>query len=119
MKPEKVLYPTPNPPYGQKMGIYKAKRLTGFSIRGFTLVEILVSILIFGIIVTTVFGSYRSVISSSQTINRGMNSYSMAERCRHGAALLPYLVTRGPARLGAVPRKCGREAGALLRTDVP
>lgn len=81
LKPGKVLCPTPNPPYGQKMGIYKAKRLTGFSSQGFTLVEILVSILIFGIIVTTVFGSYRTVISGSQTINKGMNYYSMAERC--------------------------------------
>lgn len=61
--------------------MYKVKRFTGPSRRGFTLVEILISILIFGIIVTTVFGSYRSVLSGSQTINKGMKYYAMAERC--------------------------------------
>ena len=36
---------------------------------GFTLLEILIAIFIFSIIVTTIFGSYRAVFSTTEAIN--------------------------------------------------
>jgi general secretion pathway protein J len=44
---------------------------------GFTLFEILISIFIFSVIVTTIFGSYRAVFSSTEAINTGMAAFEM------------------------------------------
>lgn len=44
---------------------------------GFTLFEILISIFIFSVIVTTIFGSYRAVFSTTEAINSGMASFEM------------------------------------------
>ncbi|AOY57970.1 MULTISPECIES: PulJ/GspJ family protein [Desulfococcus] len=44
---------------------------------GFTLFEILIAIFIFSIIVTTVFGSYRVVFSTTDRIHSDMTSYEM------------------------------------------
>ncbi len=44
---------------------------------GFTLFEILIAIFIFSVIVTTIFGSYRAVFSTTEALNAGMASYEM------------------------------------------
>ena len=44
---------------------------------GFTLFEILIAIFIFSIIVTTIFGSYRAVFSTTEAINADMASFEM------------------------------------------
>ncbi len=46
---------------------------------GFTLIEILVAIFIFSIIMTTIFGSYRSVFSNVDRIDEVNRSYEMAK----------------------------------------
>jgi len=48
---------------------------------GFTLLEILIAVFIFAIIVTTIFGSYRSVFSDTDAINKDMTAYAMARNC--------------------------------------
>ena len=50
---------------------------------GFTLFEILIAIFIFAIIVTTVFGSYNFVLSSSETVDKAISSYQMGQNCLH------------------------------------
>jgi general secretion pathway protein J len=44
---------------------------------GFTLFEILISIFIFSVIVTTIFGSYRAVFSTTEAMNAGMAAFEM------------------------------------------
>lgn len=48
---------------------------------GFTLIEILISIFIFAIVITTVFGSYSFVLSSSETVDKAISSYEMGRNC--------------------------------------
>ncbi len=48
---------------------------------GFTLFEIMISIFIFGIIITVIFGSYTFVFSSSDEIHRSMIDYEMGKTC--------------------------------------
>ena len=48
---------------------------------GFTLLEILISIFIFAIVVTTVFGSYNFVLSNSETIDKAISSCEMGQNC--------------------------------------
>jgi len=48
---------------------------------GFTLLEIMISIFIFSIIVTTIFASYRSVFFSTDKINAGLDIYGMTGSC--------------------------------------
>ena len=48
---------------------------------GFTLLEILISIFIFAIIITTVFGSYNFVLSNSKTIDKIISSCEMGQNC--------------------------------------
>jgi general secretion pathway protein J len=48
---------------------------------GFTLLEILISIFIFAIVITTVFGSYNFVLSSSETVDKAISSYEMGLNC--------------------------------------
>jgi general secretion pathway protein J len=54
---------------------------------GFTLVEVLVAILIFGIIVTTVFASHRTVFVSAPIVENNMELYEMASTCLGRIAL--------------------------------
>jgi len=49
--------------------------------RGFTLFEIMIAIFIFGIIATTIFGSYSAVFSSAETIHESIGSYDMGKNC--------------------------------------
>lgn len=58
--------------------IYRSKKASG---NGFTLLETLIAILIFGVIVTTAYGSYRSIATQTQTIRAGITPYEMASRC--------------------------------------
>ncbi len=48
---------------------------------GFTLFEIMIAIFIFGIIVTTIFGSFTKVFSTTEAIKKGMGSYEMVKNC--------------------------------------
>ncbi len=48
---------------------------------GFTLLEILISIFIFAIVVTTVFGSYNFILSNSKTVDKAISSYQMGQNC--------------------------------------
>lgn len=48
---------------------------------GFTLIEILIAIFIFAIVVTTIFGSYRSVFGDVETLGKGTALYEMARNC--------------------------------------
>ncbi len=48
---------------------------------GFTLLEILISIFIFAIVVTTVFGSYNFVLFNSKTIDKIISSCEMGQNC--------------------------------------
>lgn len=46
---------------------------------GFTLVEILVAIAIFGIVVSTLYASFHTVIASINPMNQGLDDYEMAQ----------------------------------------
>jgi len=52
-----------------------------FRNRGFTLLEILIALFIFGVIVTTIFGSFKFVFGSVDAVEKGMNDYDMAKDC--------------------------------------
>jgi general secretion pathway protein J len=69
-----------------------------YSIRGFTLLEILLAIFIFSIVVTTIFGSFNAVFSSADAIHQGTNLYEMGKNCmaRMVADLQEIYVTRSP-----------------------
>ena len=54
---------------------------------GFTLLEIMISIFIFSIIVTTIFASYRSVFFSTDKINAGLDLYGMSGSCLNRISL--------------------------------
>jgi len=54
---------------------------------GFTLLEIMISIFIFSIIITTVFASYRSVFFSAEKINAGLDLYGMTGSCLNRISL--------------------------------
>jgi general secretion pathway protein J len=54
---------------------------------GFTLLEIMISILIFSIIITTVFASYRSVFFSSGKIDASLDLYGMTGSCLNRISL--------------------------------
>ncbi len=54
---------------------------------GFTLLEIMIAILIFSIIITTVFASYRSVFFSAGKINASLDLYGMAGSCLNRISL--------------------------------
>ncbi len=48
---------------------------------GFTLVEILIAITIFAVVVTTIFSSFRAVLSKNEAIRHGEDAYEMARSC--------------------------------------
>lgn len=52
-----------------------------FSDCGFTLIEIMIAIVIFAIIITTIFASYNSLLSGNETSDQGTASYEMAKNC--------------------------------------
>jgi general secretion pathway protein J len=54
---------------------------------GFTLLEIMVSILIFSIVITTVFASFRSVYFSADRIDAGLDTYGMVGSCLNRISL--------------------------------
>jgi general secretion pathway protein J len=54
---------------------------------GFTLIEIMISILIFSIIITTIFASFRSVFFSAGKIDVGLDTYGMAGSCLNRISL--------------------------------
>ena len=64
--------------FTKSVGITNIKIQNSF---GFTLLEILISIFIFAIVVTTVFGSYNFVLSSSETVDKAISSYEMGRNC--------------------------------------
>lgn len=64
-------------------------QVTRFKIQdtGFTLLEILIAIFIFSVIVTTIFASFNSVFSNSETIDQGITTYEMAKNCLNRMAI--------------------------------
>ncbi len=66
--------------------------------RGFTLLEILLAILIFSIVVTTIFGSFNAVFSSAGALHKGTGLYEMGKNClaRMTADLRALHVIRSP-----------------------
>ncbi|MFC1876920.1 type II secretion system protein GspJ [Thermodesulfobacteriota bacterium] len=54
---------------------------------GFTLLEIMISILLFSIIITTVFASYRSVFFSTGKIDASLDLYGMTGSCLNRISL--------------------------------
>ncbi len=54
---------------------------------GFTLLEIMISFLIFSIIITTVLVSYRAVFFNSDKIDAGLDLYTMAASCLNRLAI--------------------------------
>lgn len=48
---------------------------------GFTLFEILIALFIFSVVVTTIFGSYRLIISSAEAVEKGISVYEMGNTC--------------------------------------
>lgn len=64
-----------------------APRLKHSRENGFTLLEIMISILIFSIIITTVFASYRSVFFSTGKIDANMDLYGMTGSCLNRLSL--------------------------------
>jgi general secretion pathway protein J len=48
---------------------------------GFTLLEIMIAIVIFAIIVTTIFASFNSLLSGNETADQGTAPYEMAKNC--------------------------------------
>ncbi len=52
-----------------------------FDGRGFTLIEILVAIFIFSILFTVLFGSFRSLSTSTDTLANGTVQYEMGQHC--------------------------------------
>jgi prepilin-type N-terminal cleavage/methylation domain-containing protein len=60
------------------MRIYRQEHI---DTHGFTLLEIMVSIFIFSIIITTILVSYQSVFFKADKIDAGMDLYTMASSC--------------------------------------
>ena len=54
---------------------------TRWADRGFTLLEVMIAIFIFAIIATTIFSSYTSLLSGSETSDQGTAPYEMAKNC--------------------------------------
>jgi general secretion pathway protein J len=52
-----------------------------FADSGFTLLEIMVAIIIFAIIITTIFASYNTLLSGTETADQGTAPYEMAKNC--------------------------------------
>ncbi|MBF0224450.1 MAG: prepilin-type N-terminal cleavage/methylation domain-containing protein [Desulfobacterales bacterium] len=50
-------------------------------INGFTLIEIMIAMFIFGIIITTIFSSYNAIMTRSQALDEGMEVFEMAKNC--------------------------------------
>jgi len=48
---------------------------------GFTLVELMVAIFIFGIVITSIFASYNAVFTSAGRVTRGIGLYDMVNIC--------------------------------------
>lgn len=57
------------------------KNFKPFDVSGFTLVELMVAIFIFGIVITTIFASYSAVFTSAGRVTSGIDLYDMANIC--------------------------------------
>jgi general secretion pathway protein J len=58
-----------------------------FDTSGFTLVELMISIFIFGIVITTIFASYGAVFTSAGRVTSGIDLYDMANVCMNRISL--------------------------------
>jgi general secretion pathway protein J len=57
------------------------RKLAALGGSGFTLVELMVALLLFGIVITTIFSSYSAVFSSAETVGQAADLYEMAGLC--------------------------------------
>ena len=64
-----------------------AKISKPFDTSGFTLVELMVSIFIFAIVITTIFASYSAVFTSAGRVTSGIDLYDMANICMNRITL--------------------------------
>ncbi|MEW6673900.1 MAG: prepilin-type N-terminal cleavage/methylation domain-containing protein [Thermodesulfobacteriota bacterium] len=87
---------------------YTCRRNQGLP-AGFTLLEILVAIFIFGVVATTIFGSYRFIFSTSDAFENGITIHEAARNClnRMTADLQSAYVSLPPAY---TPPKSGAAA---------
>lgn len=60
---------------------YKTPEKEVFYIAGFTLLEVLLAILIFGILMTIVFGSFHAVFSGADVVEEHIRADEMAQEC--------------------------------------
>lgn len=76
-----------------------APRLKAHPVEGFTLVEVLIAILIFGIIVTTLFASHGAVFVSAPIVESNIDLYEMSGTClgRIALDLRSIYITHPPA----------------------
>ena len=63
-----------------------SRPITNFQLRssrcsGFTLLELLIAIMVFSVIVTTIYGSLRAVLSKNDAIMHGSDIHEMARTC--------------------------------------
>jgi len=65
----------------------RTNRQQNNDINGFTLLEIMISIFIFAIIITTILVSYQAVFFNSEKIDAGMDLYTMASSCLNRLAI--------------------------------
>jgi general secretion pathway protein J len=63
------------------------KNSKSFAASGFTLVELMIAIFIFGIVITSIFASYRAVFMSAGRVTSGIDLYDMAGICMNRISL--------------------------------
>ncbi|PID73591.1 MAG: hypothetical protein CSB33_02970 [Desulfobacterales bacterium] len=82
---------------------------------GFTLIELLLAVFIFAIVVGTLFGSYRAVMSSVEGLSAGMDLYEMATTCldRMIRDVESARISQAPAWCKPNPMKTDEEADPL------
>ena len=90
--------------------------------KGFTLLEILIAIFIFSVLMATLLGTYRTILSDTDVIDKGVATYEMARNClnRMQADLKSTYVTLPPAYSKPVPSEppdSYRFVGNLSQTE--
>lgn len=79
------------------MPVHNRRLNDAYSRRGFTLIEILIAIAIFAVVVTTIFSSFRAVLSRNEAIRQGEDAYEMARSCMNRIVMdLTSLYIEGP-----------------------
>ncbi len=67
--------------FQQTQSDFETERPAALGRAGFTLVELMISVFILAIIVTTLFGAYRAVFSNAGTLEQFRTDFEMARNC--------------------------------------